>query len=206
MKRAIISAGLGLFVLLLGLEAPGAYGQQAPGRKPVRLLMQTDLGEIELRVEPARAPGTADNFLKYVEGGRYDGGRFHRSVTRAPDNQPNNTIKIEVIQGGVAPEKASESFAPIKLERTNATGLKHENGTLSMARSGPDTATSDFFICIGDQPELDFGGRRNPDGQGFAAFGRVVRGMEIVRKIHQSPVEEQRLTPAVRIVRVKRIR
>jgi peptidyl-prolyl cis-trans isomerase A (cyclophilin A) len=74
-----------------------------------------------------------------------------------------------------------------------------------MARSGPDTATSDFFICIGDQPELDFGGRRNPDGQGFAAFGRVVSGMDVVRRIQQSPADGQRLTPEIKILRIRRL-
>ena len=81
-----------------------------------------------------------------------------------------------------------------------ATGLRHLDGTLSMARDGPDTATGDFFICIGDQPELDFGGRRHPDGQGFAAFGRVVRGMDVVRAIQAAPADAQHLTPPVRIL------
>jgi peptidyl-prolyl cis-trans isomerase A (cyclophilin A) len=85
------------------------------------------------------------------------------------------------------------------LERTRDTGLKHLDGTLSMARNGPDTAQESFSICVGDQPELDFGGKRNPDGQGFAAFGRVVKGMDIVRKIHESPANGQQLTPSVRI-------
>jgi peptidyl-prolyl cis-trans isomerase A (cyclophilin A) len=74
-----------------------------------------------------------------------------------------------------------------------------------MARSGPDTAVSDFFVCIGDQPSLDFGGKRNPDGQGFAAFGRVVRGMDIVRRIQSAPSDgNQHLTPPVRILRITR--
>ena len=93
----------------------------------------------------------------------------------------------------------------IALERTRATGLSHVDGAVSMARDGPDSATSDFFLCLGDQPSLDFGGRRNPDGQGFAAFGRVVRGMEVVRRIQQSPAEGQRLTPPIAIVTVRRL-
>jgi peptidyl-prolyl cis-trans isomerase A (cyclophilin A) len=74
-----------------------------------------------------------------------------------------------------------------------------------MARDGPDTATSDFFICIGDQPELDFGGKRNPDGQGFAAFGRVVKGMDVVKKIQGAEADGQTLKPPVKIVKVKRL-
>jgi len=95
---------------------------------------------------------------------------------------------------------------PIELERTSVTGLRHVDGTLSMARGGPDSATSSFFICIGDQPALDFGGHRNLDGQGFAAFGRVTRGMDVVKKIQASPAEAQRLTPPVIITRIVRIR
>ena len=115
-----------------------------------------------------------------------------------------NDVKIEVIQASANPAKSRAGFPPIKLERTRDTGLKHLDGTLSMARNGPDTATSDFFICIGDQPELDFGGKRNPDGQGFAAFGRVVKGMDVVRKIQRSPAEGQTLKPPVKILSVVR--
>jgi len=132
----------------------------------------------------------------------YDGGAFHRTVRM--DNQPANKIKIEVVQAGTNPSRRSEELPPIPLERTAKTGLKHLDGVISMARSGPDSATSDFFICIGDQPSLDFGGLRNPDGQGFAAFGRVIQGMEIVRKIQAAPAEGQTLKPPVRIVRARR--
>lgn len=164
-----------------------------------RVVLQTDAGEIEVEVDAAKAPVTVANFLKYVNGGFYDGGVFHRSVRITPDNQPNSAVKIAVIQGGPSPARAKEAFPPITLERTSQTGLLHKDGVISMARVGPDTATGDFFICVGDQPELDFGAKRNPDGQGFAAFGRVVRGMDVARRIHQSPIEAQELTPPVKI-------
>jgi peptidyl-prolyl cis-trans isomerase A (cyclophilin A) len=168
-----------------------------------RVVVQTELGEIEIEVESARAPVTSANFLKYVEARHFAGGTFHRTVKM--DNQPDNAIKIEVIQAGVNPDKAKEGFAPIPLERTNKTGILHKDGTVSMARGGADTATSGFFICINDQPSLDFGGMRNADGQGFAAFGHVVRGMDVVRRIHQAPNSDaQKLTPAVKIVAVTR--
>jgi peptidyl-prolyl cis-trans isomerase A (cyclophilin A) len=172
---------------------------QKPADK-VRLVLQTELGNVEVEIYPAKAPLTAANFLQYVDGGFYDGGVVHRTVK--PDNQPNNQIKIEVIQASINAEK--KSFAPIKLERTNQTGLKHVNGAISMARSGPDSATSDFFICIGAQPELDFGGQRNPDGQGFAAFGKVTKGMDVVKKLQQAPAEGQRLKPPIKILSLKR--
>jgi peptidyl-prolyl cis-trans isomerase A (cyclophilin A) len=170
--------------------------------KPIRVLIQTDVGDIEIELDATKAPATVANILKYVDGQFYDGGRFHRTVT--PDNQPQNKVKIEVIQAGINPKKKDE-FPAIKLERTKDTGLLHKDGTISMARDGPDTATSDFFICIGDQPELDFGGKRNPDGQGFAAFGKVVKGMDVVKKIQKSPAEGQMLKPAVKIVKVSRV-
>ena len=170
--------------------------------KRVTVVIQTELGSIEAEIDTLRAPITAKNFLKYVDAGHYDGGRFHRTVKM--DNQPANKVKIEVVQAGVDPNKEKAGFAPIKLERTNQTGLHHENGTLSMARDGPDTATSDFFICIGPQPSLDYEGKRNLDGQGFAAFGRVVKGMDIVRKVQASNAEEQKLTPPIKILKIRR--
>ena len=174
---------------------------QAPNRR-VTVVIQTELGDIEAEIDTLRAPITAKNFLKYVDAGHYDGGRFHRTVRM--DNQPANKVKIEVVQAGIDPNKEKSGFAPITLERTNQTGLHHENGPLSMARDGPDTATSDFFICIGPQPSLDYEGKRNPDGQGFAAFGRVVKGMDIVRKVQTANAQEQKLTPPIKILKIRR--
>lgn len=178
--------------------------------KPVRVLVKTELGDIVLELDPAKAPGTTANFLKYVDGGHYDGGTFHRTVKM--DNQPQSEIKIEVIQAGVNEAKAKEGFPAIPLERTSVTGLKHVNGAVSMARGTPDSATSGWFICINDQPSLDFGGMRNPDGQGFAAFGRVVSGMDVVKKIQMAPsssnretnTEAQKLTPPIKVLKVAR--
>ncbi len=163
----------------------------------------TTLGEITIELFPGKAPRTVDNFLKYVDAGYYNGGSFYRTVT--PDNQPDNKIKIEVIQADVHPWYQEMLFPPIPLERTNKTDLKHRDGTISMARDNPDSAQSSFFICIGDQPELDFGGKRNPDGQGFAAFGQVVEGMEIVKKIQQFNAAGQAIMPPIQILKITRI-
>ena len=168
----------------------------------VHIVIETDAGVIEAALDAGKAPATVANFLRYVDGKFYDGGRFHRTVK--PDNQPDNKVKIEVIQAGIHPGKAADEFPPIKLERTRDTKLSHKDGRISMARDGPDTATSDFFICLGDQPELDFGGKRNHDGQGFAAFGHVTKGMDVVRKIQQASAKGQELTPPIRIVRIAR--
>jgi len=174
-------------------------------QSPVRVRVQTELGDIVMEIDAKRAPNTAANFLRYLNAGHYDGGTFHRTVKM--DNQPDSPVKIEVIQAGVNPDRAKEGFPPILLERTSVTGLRHTDGVISMARGQADSATSGWFICINDQPSLDYGGARNPDGQGFAAFGRVVQGMEVVRKIQQAPnTDAQRLTPPIKILKVTLIR
>jgi peptidyl-prolyl cis-trans isomerase A (cyclophilin A) len=202
------SLPVGLFVVAMAVIAAriGAGGPaEKPGAAgPVRVLIRTEKGDVEVELAADKAPKTVANFLKYVDGGFYDGGRFHRAVT--PANQPDNKVKIEVVQAGIKPGKSKDEFPPIKLERTRDTGLSHADGTISMARDGPDTATSDFFVCVGDQPELDFAGKRNPDGQGFAAFGRVVKGMDVVKMIQQAPAGGQTLTPPVKILTVRRRR
>lgn len=167
---------------------------------PVPVLIETEFGNIEVVLEPAKTPITCENFLRYAQEGAYDGGRFHRTVKM--DNQPNNDVKIEVIQAG--PRADAKLYPPIPIERTLQSKLTHKDGVISMARTTPDSAVADFFICIGDQPSLDYTGARNPDGQGFAAFGRVTKGMDVVRKIQMSPCEAQRLTPPVVIRRIRR--
>jgi len=195
---------LGSIVTVLGL-AGAAFIAHPAAQGSVRVLVQTELGDIVLEVDSKRAPNTAANFLKYVDAGHYDGGSFHRTVKM--DNQPDSPVKIEVIQAGVSAERAREGFPPIPLERTSVTGLRHTDGAISMARGQPDSATSGWFVCINDQPSLDFGGARNPDGQGFAAFGRVVQGMDIVRKIQRAPnTDAQRLTPPIKILKAARVR
>ena len=151
---------------------------------PVTVIFQTELGTITMEVDVARAPVTAANFLKYVDGKFYDGGVVNRAVR--PDNTTRHDVEIQVIQFQSDTARRRDVFPAIPLERTTVTGLTHVNGALSMARNGPDTATSSFSIMIGDQHELDFGGQRNADGQGFAVFGRVVDGMDVVKKIQAS--------------------
>jgi len=168
-----------------------------------RVVVQTSLGDIEIAVDTTRAPVSGGQFLKHVDAGLYNGGRFHRTVKM--DNQPNDTVKIEVIQAGIDPARDKEITETIALERTSVTGLRHVDGTVSTPRLKPDSARTGFFICINDQPSLDFGGKRNPDGQGFGAFGRVVSGMDVVRKIQMAPnTDAQNLTPPVAIVSIKR--
>jgi peptidyl-prolyl cis-trans isomerase A (cyclophilin A) len=157
-------------------------------------------------VDAKRAPITAANFLKYVDGKFYDGGRFHRATRPDNDVAVGDKPAIQVIQAGINPARRRDAFPAIPLERTSLSGLRHLAGTASMARAATtDSARSDFFICVRDEPSLDAGGKRAEDGQGFAAFGRVVDGMHIVRGIQQQPVEKQALTPAIAIIRMSRV-
>jgi peptidyl-prolyl cis-trans isomerase A (cyclophilin A) len=162
------------------------------------VLIKTTAGEIEVEIDTINAPVTANNFLKHVDSGAYKNGVFYRVVRM--DNQPKNEIKIEVIQGGVFVEVRFEKIEPIIHETTKETGILHLDGTISMARMGPGTASTEFFICVNDQPSLDFGGMRNPDGQGFAAFGKVIEGMDVVRKIQNMKDEGQTLIEKVKIL------
>ena len=150
---------------------------------------------------PEKAPITVANFLKYVDEGLYTNSSFFRVTT--PENEVNREIKIEVIQGGNVED--GKEFPPIEIETTDKTGIKHINGAISMARGGVNTATSSFFICINAQPELDFEGKRNPDGYGFAAFGKVIKGMEIVSKIQSGENKDQRLLNPIVIISITRI-
>lgn len=170
-------------------------------QKHVTCLIKTELGNITIGLYPAKAPVTVANFLKYVDAHLYDSSSFFRAVTL--NNQPKDSVKIEVIQGGDV--DSLKEFAAIPLETTKQTGLHHKKGTISMARGKPATATSGFFICINDQPSLDYGGKRNRDGQGFAAFGKVIKGMDVVKKIRQLyPEQGQYFKPAVSILSIIR--
>ncbi len=184
----------GLIIVLFMFVASNA--QELP-----KVKMVTGFGDIIMEIDTVRAPVTAYNFLDHIQSGTLNNGVFYRVVRM--DNQPSNDVKIEVIQGGVFTEVRMEKIKPIIHETTQKTGLKHLDGTLSMARMEPGTASTEFFICIGDQPELDFGGKRNPDGQGFAAFGKVIEGMDVVRKIQQQKDEKQTLIERVKITSIE---
>jgi peptidyl-prolyl cis-trans isomerase A (cyclophilin A) len=195
MKRYILASSIIL------LSCTGLFCQRAG--KSETVLIKTEMGDIYARLDRKKAPVTTENFLRYIDARLYDSTCFYRVVRM--DNQPDNRIKIEVIQGGRY-EDEDNGFPPITHETTEITGLRHQNGTISMARAEPGTATSEFFICVGDQPELDFGGRRNPDGQGFAAFGQIIKGMDVVNKIHSLKAPSQYLEKPVLILGIYRIK
>ena len=171
----------------------------------VHTRVDTELGAFVIAVDAARAPVTVANYLAYVDAKQLDGAQVYRIVT--PANQPAETKhKIAVVQWG-RNQRDDEAAPrpPIAHETTAMTGLKHRHGTVSMARNGPGTATAEFFICIGEQPELDFGGRRNPDGQGFAAFGQVVAGDAVVMALYGKAEAEQFVKQPIAVRSVRRL-
>jgi peptidyl-prolyl cis-trans isomerase A (cyclophilin A) len=193
-------------LLFIAAMLAGAAQPSPAQSREVLVRVETALGNIDLAIDVVRAPVTAGNFLKYVDGGFYDGGRFHRA-TRAENykvNLPNRPL-LEVIQADINQSRAGDAFPPIPLERTSVTGLKHVVGTVSMARGAVDTARAGFFILLNEQPSLDHGGMRFDDGQGAAAFGRVVAGLDVARAIQQRPVEAQNLMPPIAITKAYRL-
>jgi peptidyl-prolyl cis-trans isomerase A (cyclophilin A) len=212
-SAARIAPTLGLLAALT-LAVPATFAQDVrDGEVLVRI--ETALGNIDVAVDTTHAPLTAGNFLKYVDGGFYDGGRFHRAtrpdnyVPQLPDRPP-----FQIVQADINPQRSSDTFAAIPLERTTATGLTHKAGALSMPRgASADSAKSGFVICLEDTPSLDFGSKRYPDGQGFAVFGRVVKGLDVVRRIQQQPTNKdadtpmgrQSLLPPITITRIARV-
>lgn len=189
MKRAVAGLVAGSAILCGG----AAWAQPA---RPL-VILHTTQGDIVLQLDADRAPVTTCNFLRYVESGRYSDGSFFRTVVAETNDNPN---PIDVIQAATTAGSDDPGLGPIPLERTRDTGLRHTAGAISMARDGPDTATSSFFIVVKNTPALDFGGGRNPDGQGFAAFGSVISGMDIVRTIQSAPATDEQLAEPVIII------
>ena len=192
---------LGMMTVGAALACGACASLPEPAPSPV-VMIQTDMGTMSVALALDHAPLTVCNFLRYVTDGDYDGGSFFRTVVRQTNTA--NPNPIDVIQAATPRGSDDDSQPPITLERTRDTGLNHRAGTISMARGGPDTATSSFFIVTQDTPSLDFGGARNPDGQGFAAFGRLIDGLDLARRIQMSPADgQEQLTPPVVIRSVR---
>lgn len=159
--------------------------------------LETVLGAFTLELFGQQAPLTTANFLAYVDSGRYDGSSIFRIVN--PSNQQaEDPVRISVVHGGTRPLAAS-NLPMIELETTLQTGLRHHHGCLSMGRDEANSAEGDFFVCIGDQPHFDHGGARHPDGLGFAAFGQVCAGMEVVEAIFAQAGAQEYLVPGAEI-------
>ena len=186
---------------VLALAAAPVSAQTAPALP--RVAIETTQGRIVVELETARAPVTAANFLRYVDGKRLDGVNFYRAVRVQPD--------FGFVQFGVRNAR-ERVLPPIEHEPTTRTGLKHLSGTLSIARNAPDTAQGDFTIMVGDQPSLDADPSKPGDNAGYAAFGRVVEGMDVVKRILESPkspdappFKGEMLAPPVKVVTARRV-
>lgn len=168
------------------------------------IVIQTTMGDIELELYAKQAPATVAAFLSYVDADLFHNSSFYRVLNQ--DNQPSNAPKTELIQGGIwrTNNKEAVSLPGIVHESTKQTGILHTDGVISLARLAPGTASSEFFICVGDQPGLNYGGENIADGQGYAAFGKVVKGMAVVRRIYNQNDNDQYLTPPVSIFGIVR--
>jgi len=189
----------------------------------IRIRIVTEVGDIVVAIYECQAPRTTCHFLRYVDEGYYNGATFYRTV-RSADNQPKDAVKIDVIEGGFYNDYYDQAmridmiegrpyddskgrigpYPAIMLEPTTETGIKHVNGAITLGRTTPDSVDDVFVICVDDQPELDTGGRRHPDGLGFPAFGKVVEGMEVVKHIHAMKAEGQKIISEVRVLSMAR--
>ncbi|HVK48942.1 MAG TPA: peptidylprolyl isomerase [Pseudobacter sp.] len=168
-----------------------------------RVEINTRQGDIVIELYPDKAPKTVAAFLSYVEKDLFNNASFYRVLN--DENQPSNAAKANLIQGGLYRSKKRPELAGIPHETTKQSGILHKDGVVSLARLEPGTATAEFFICVGDQPGFDFGGANNADGQGYAAFGRVIKGLDIVRKIYNLPEDNQYFDPPVPIFDIKKL-
>jgi peptidyl-prolyl cis-trans isomerase A (cyclophilin A) len=182
MRRRTVLTGLA------AVSASPALAQVPATPGLIRLNMTTAEGLLVLELEAEKAPLTVANFLKYVDAGRYNGGEIYRGM--AVSTNP----LMGLVQGGAKPGKP---IPPVAHEPTTQTGLKHIDGTLSLARYAPGTGTSDFFICVGDAGYLDANPAATGDNAGFAAFGRVTQGMDIVKRILVMPKSQKADNPAM---------
>ena len=173
--------------------------------KNPHVAIETKLGNIEVELYIEKSPVSVTAFLSYVDSGYYKNAAFYRVLNQ--DNQQMDAFKAALIQGGIwrTNHKLFVSLPGIKHETTQQTGVLHKDGTISLARQEPGTATTEFFICLGDQPGFDYGGENNPDKQGYAAFGKVIKGMNIVRTIYNRPEDDQAFTPPVIIFDIVRL-
>ena len=173
--------------------------------KEPTIKIETNFGNIVVELYPGKAPKTVASFLSYVDSGYYNNSSFYRVLKE--EDQPSNAFKSELIQGGIwqSQYKKQLSLPGIPHETTKQTGVLHKDGAISLARTAPGTANTEFFIVIGDQPAYDYGGAANPDRQGFAAFGKVIKGMDVVKQIHEQPDNQTSFTPPLKIINIVRL-
>jgi len=191
-----------IFALLTLLSGCGS-GTQKSGNPHIEI--QTQYGDIEIELYPKKAPKSVTAFLGYIDAGYFKNCSFYRVLNE--ENQPTGAAETALIQGGLwkTDTDTGRQIPTILHESTRQTGLLHQNGTLSLARQAPGTASTEFFICIGNQPLFDYGGATGADSVGYAAFGQVVKGMGVVNKIHHRTVDGELFAPHIFIRNIVRL-
>jgi peptidyl-prolyl cis-trans isomerase A (cyclophilin A) len=173
--------------LLPTIFAAALFLGAACGPSNPQVDLVTPFGTIRVEVDSVRAPRTAANFLRYVDEGRFDSASFYRVRAEEAELMQRGTA---IVQGGLWHGDTTKLLPPIALEPTQETGLRHVDGVVSLARFGVNSGRGEFFVVVGDQPHLDY---RGADKPGYAAFGRVVEGMDLVNDIRRLPVRGELL-------------
>jgi peptidyl-prolyl cis-trans isomerase A (cyclophilin A) len=187
--------------VLILLLAVFFFSCNEPSQDAPRVVIDTNYGDIEVELYPEKAPVTVAAFLSYVDAGLYTNSAFYRVVLAEGMSTEAN---VGLIQGGTWQTNDKAALPGIAHETTQKTGLSHTNGTISLARTDTGTANTEFFICIGDQSQFDYGNSNPADGQGFAAFGRVINGMKVVRTIQLQKKQGESFTQKITIRRIRR--
>ncbi len=168
--------------------------------------IQTYFGDIIVELYPEKAPKTVAAFLSYVDSGYYKNTTFYRVLKK--EDQSMNIAKTQLIQGGLWQTnfKKQQTNPGIPLETTKQTGILHKEGVISLARNtDPNSGNTEFFICMDDEPDYDYGGDASPDKQGYVTFGKVIDGMKYVKQIHDQPDFETNFRPPIKIINIKRL-
>lgn len=193
-----------LLITCIGLLLSGCGEKENFNKNTIKI--KTNYGNIYVELFPDKAPITANAFLNFVDSGYFKNTSFYRVMKK--EDQAMNVFKIDLIQGGLwqTDNKRQLSIPGIEHESTKKTGLLHKRGSFSLARAELGTASTEFFICLEDEPVYDYGGGASPEGEGFAVFGKVVKGLQVARKIHENPDNNTIFKRPIKIINIVRVK
>lgn len=192
------------FLLIAVIFGTGCKEQKKYSHPTIDI--ETHYGDIIVELYPDKAPKTVAAFLSFVEKGYFKNTSFYRVLKR--DDQAMNVTKADLIQGGLwqTNYKLQKTLPGIPLETTKETGILHTEGVISLARGDdPDSGNTEFFICLDDEPDYDYGGDASPDKKGYTTFGKVIQGMKYVKQIHEQPDFETNFKPPIKIINIKKL-
>lgn len=201
----MMSKTLNFFLILILILVSGCNNQAKKYDHPT-INIQTYFGDIIVELYPKKAPETVKGFLDFVDSGYFKNTSFYRILTK--DDESMNAAKTNLIQGGLwqTKLKLQQKLPGIPLETTRQTGILHKAGVISLARAeAENSGNTEFFICLDDEPDYDYGGNASPDKKGYATFGKVISGMKYVKQIHQQPEFETNFTPPIKIINIKKL-